>query len=287
VFVSSNLEPRLLTYGTNFNINAQLTNYWWFNANTNINVGGWDPVELRGGPALRVDPRINGHVGFGTDSRKNVRVELHLNVNRNWIADAMAVEVNGGVTVQARSNIDIYVGPSWFERTDHLQYIDQIDDDVGTRHYLFGRIQQTTATLTARMNWTFSPKLSLQIYAQPFVAAGAYSEYKDMNDPHAREFEDRFDVLSGNDYSISDGTVYVNHNGMYTFGQPDFDVRALRSTVVLRWEYRPGSTVFAIWSHGQGSDDASRFNLGNDLVSLGGAPQENIVMVKANYWIGL
>jgi len=286
-FVSTNLEPRLLTYGANLNINAQLTNYWSFNAGANLQMGGWDPVELRGGPALRTDTRLSGRVGVGTDYRKPVRGELSMGVFRNWIADSIFVDISSGVTVQARSNIDITVGPTWFERTDPLQYIDQVDDDVGQRHYIFGRISQTTFALTTRVNWTFSPKLSLQVYAQPFVAAGTYSEFKDVNDPHAQRFADRFDVLEGTDYTINDGVVYVNHNGSYAFDHPDFDVRNLRSTVVLRWEYRPGSTVFAIWSHGQSNSDASRFDLGNDLANLARASGENIVMVKANYWIGL
>jgi hypothetical protein len=137
------------------------------------------------------------------------------------------------------------------------------------------------------VNWTFSPHLSLQIYAQPFIAAGNYSEYKDVDNPHAKRFEDRFYRLAGNDYGVMDGTVTVSHNGTYAFDKPDFDIQQLRSTVVLRWEYRPGSTVFAIWSHGRSDSLDSRFDLANDLTHLASAPGEHIVMVKANYWIGL
>jgi hypothetical protein len=58
--------------------------------------------------------------------------------------------------------------------------------------------------------------------------------------------------------------------------------------MVLRWEYRPGSTVFAIWSHGQTSQiDDGRFHFAEDLSGLARASAENLVMVKANYWIGL
>ena len=150
--------------------------------------------------------------------------------------------------------------------------MDTIDDTAGMRHYVFARIHQTTASLTARVNWTFSPRLSLQLYAQPFLAAGTYSEYKDVDNPHAARFEDRFTLLDGTEFEI---------------GRPDFDFGQLRSTMVVRWEYRPGSAVFAIWSHGQTSSTDTRFDLGPDLANLVGAPSENIVMVKANYWIGL
>ena len=76
--------------------------------------------------------------------------------------------------------------------------------------------------------------------------------------------------------------------GTYSFSRPDFSFAQVRSNVVVRWEYRPGSTVFAIWSHGQtNSNDDGRFRLGRDLADLAGTRSEDIVMVKANYWIGL
>jgi hypothetical protein len=85
-----------------------------------------------------------------------------------------------------------------------------------------------------------------------------------------------------------DQTVFVNHAGQYSFDQPDFSIQQLRSTMVLRWEYRPGSTLFAIWSHGRTNQFTDgRFALGRDLSGLASADSENIVMVKANYWIGL
>ena len=287
LYISSNFEPRMLTYGGNWGINAQLANYWSFFANGNVNMPGWDVMDMRGGPALRVDTRVNGRVGFSTDNRKPVRVDFSTGVQRNWIADATTYDISAGLFVQARSNIDVSIGPSWYARTDPMQYITQVDDDAGVRHYLYGTIDQTTVALTTRVNWTFSPKLSLQLYAQPFIAAGRYTEYKDVDNPHARTFADRFTALTAGDTMLQDGTVFVNRNGAYSFEQPDFDIQQLRSTVVLRWEYRPGSTLFAIWSHGQNDDGTNRFDLGNDLARLGHAPGENVVMVKANYWIGL
>jgi len=87
---------------------------------------------------------------------------------------------------------------------------------------------------------------------------------------------------------LQDGTFHAVNNGSFTFDRPDFSFRQLRSTLVVRWEYRPGSTVFAVWSHGRTSDsDDGRFRLGSDLRELGNTEGENLVMVKANYWIGL
>jgi len=273
LFEQNTLEPELVTYGFNADVSTQLASYWSFSAGTNIQFPGYDPVELRGGPALRTNTRIAGRVSASSDSRKAVRADLSIDAVRDPTTDSMAVGVNVGATIQARTNLDIFVGPSWFERTDPLQYIDEAVDTAGMTHYVFGRIRQTTAAMTLRLNWTLSPTLSFQGYAQPFVAAGRYDQLKDVDDPRARRFEDRFTRLTGREsFAIDD---------------PDFNIGELRSTLVLRWEYRPGSTVFAIWSHGQENERDSRFSLGSDLGDLTRAASEDIIMVKANYWVGL
>ncbi len=288
LFMSSTLEPRLLTYGTDTGIFAQLANYWTLRTGFHTEAGGWDVAALRGGDALRTNTRYAMAAGASSDSRKDVRVNVNVNGNRDPAADSMTFGLDASTTIQARSNLDISVGLGWMQRTDPLQYVDTVEDTMGNTHYVFGTIQQTVASLTARANWTFSPKLSLQVYAQPFIAAGNYRELKDVDNPHAKNFADRFHELGGNEYSVMDDTVSVSHNGNYSFDRPDFDFAELRSTVVLRWEYRPGSTVFAIWSHGRSNDSTSgRFDLANDIADLGRAPGEHIVMVKANYWIGL
>ncbi|HUS32318.1 MAG TPA: DUF5916 domain-containing protein [Kofleriaceae bacterium] len=272
-FMQNTFEPQIVVYGFNADIGGQLANYWSMRGAINVQGAGNDPIEMRGGPALRTDPRYALHLTANSDSRKKVRVDLDFAAERKPETDYMLVRVDTGLFVQARSNIDVSIGPTWTEATDPLQYVDQIDDTAGMTHYLFGRIRLTTVSLTTRMNWTFSPKLSLQVYAQPFVAVGSYSEYKDVDNPHADRFEDRFKPITGGE--------------SFTFDKPDFNFGQLRSTMVLRWEYRPGSALFAIWSHGQTADGTGLFDLGNDLATLARSASENIVMVKANYWIGL
>ena len=289
VFAVATFEPRMETYGYELNTHWQLTNYWQINAGANLANNLWDYQYLRGGPTLHQDPNVNGYFEVDSDNRKRVWASIVGRVNTLWDQDEWDGGIDAGVTVQARPNIDLFVGPSWYQRNDPEQFVSEADDTAGMPHYVMARIAQTTASMTMRLNWTFSPHLSLQAYAQPFVATGRYSDYKDFYNPHASTFTDRFHQLQGNEYSIDDaGTVHATYNGSYSFDKPDFDLRQLRSTVVLRWEYRPGSYVFAVWSHAATSQiDDGRFRLGQDLSGLVHAPAENVVMVKANYWIGL
>ena len=292
VFSVQTFEPRLTDVGLESNGSVQFANYWSLAAGLNLFDARWSPYSLRGGPALRNDFGTFGWVNLNTDTRKPVWFSLNGFGGHNFTSGFFEGGVDLGATVQARSNLDVFVGPSVYHRNDPMQYIDQIDDEmaVGRTHYVFGRIHETNASMTVRANWTFSPHLALQVYAQPFVASGRYAELKDVDHPGAERFSDRFHAFTPDEVRLSDGTYRVMRGGQsFGFDQPDFNFRQLRSTVVVRWEYRPGSTVFAIWSHGQTSDalDDGRFRLGRDLADLGRASSENIVMVKANYWIGL
>jgi len=279
VFTVSNFEPTLLTYGIEAGTSMQFKNYWSLNYYTNLAHNIWDPVALRGGPALHVDPGVNMNATLQTDNRKALMLSLSPRYSHAFDSGAYNIGADLGATIQARSNIDIYLGPSFSHRRDPMQYVAEADDAGGTPHYILSGISQNTLSLTARVNWTFSPHLSLQVYAQPFIATGSYFDLKDVNNPHAENFQDRFTVIARD---------YASYAGPLVFDKPDFDVRQLRSTVVLRWEYRPGSTVFAIWSHGQTSTvDNGAFHPWDDVSALAHASQQNLVMVKANYWIGL
>lgn len=288
VYLVSTLEPTLGDVGLEANINAQLVNYWNFAAGVNLDYAYWDWQALRGGESLHGDARRQGWVNVNTDTRKRVWVSFNAYAGRTQAQDEIDGGVDVGVTVQARSNIDLFLGPSFSDRVDTMQYIDQVDDTLGQTHYVFGKIRQTVAGLTMRLNWTFSPRLSLQAYAQPFVASGSYSQLKDVNDPRAEKFRDRFTPIANP--MLADNTYMVTapSGASYEVGRPDFNFRQLNSTLVLRWEYRPGSSIFAIWSHGRTDEvDDGRFKLRRDLGGLARAEGENVVMVKANYWIGL
>lgn len=292
IFAISDFSPELATYGYECNAHVQLLSFWHVNAGCNFNRSPWSFGALRGGPALRGTEDLNGFMNVTSDTRKPVWAQVNANLDYDPIGGGISGGVDLGATIQARPNLDIFLGPSWSSRTDPLQYVSEVDDAVnGTPHYIFGAIDQTTLGMTVRVNWTFSPRLALQAYAQPFIATGRYGEFKDVDNPHAKAFADRFHTFSGREWREQDGTVFVDRNGdgveEISFSNPNFDFRQMRSTVVLRWEYRPGSNLFAIWSHGQTASDDARLALAHDLSLLARAPAENIVMVKANYWIGL
>ncbi|HEU4728174.1 MAG TPA: DUF5916 domain-containing protein [Kofleriaceae bacterium] len=290
VFGIETFEPRLIDYGLEYNGNIQFGSYWTLAGGGSVERSRWSTSSLRGGRALRLDPGYGNYANLTTDTREPVWFSLNAYGFTNPTSGLINGGIDLGATIQARSNLDITIGPSIFGRRDPLQYIDEVPDQMGVSHFVFGRIHQTDLSMTLRVNWTFSPHLTLQVYAQPYLSSGRYDELKDVDNPGAERYADRFHVLGRGELALADGTYQASRDGaLFSFDQPDFNFRQLRSTVVLRWEYRPGSTVFAIWSHGQTSDqlDDGRLRLGRDLTDLSTADSENIVMVKANYWFGL
>lgn len=293
LYQERDLEPRLMGYGGNVNGGGLLKNYWQVWGGLELNRNLWQTTALRGGPALHRDNSMATWWEVASDSRKAFSAGVNTWYSNTPATGSYAGELGFFAKVQAASNLEISANPFFAQSVNDSQYIDQVDDDAGVTRYLVGRIKQTSASLTLRVAWTFSPKLSLQAYAQPFLATGKYAHYKEVSNAGAAAPSSRYTVLTPGDYMEENGdTIAVDRDRdgatEYAFEKPDFGVRELRSTLVLRWEYRPGSSVFAIWSHGQSSDDYDGdFRFGRGLSRLGRAEAEDIVMLKANYWIGL
>jgi uncharacterized protein DUF5916 len=145
---------------------------------------------------------------------------------------------------------------------DESQWIEAEDG-----HYVFGRLDQHTVGLTTRVNYTLSPRLSIQIYAQPFVSSGDYLDFKELADGRTKQYGDRFRPY---DYTSN----------------PDFNYRSFRTTNVLRWEYRPGSTLFVVWQQGREATlDQGAFDFRRDIGGVFDAPATNVFLVKWAYWL--
>jgi hypothetical protein len=286
--------PQLNNIGGNVNGGVTLKNQWGGGGGISVDRPYWSVAALRGGPALRSEPAWNVWGNLRSDPRRTVAFTSDGWLWRRGAGDSWEAGGNAGLTVQARSNLDVFVGPSFEVRTEDQQYIDELTDEADAPHYVFGRIRQVVTGMTVRGSWTFSPALSLQVYAQPYIASGVYAGYKEASDPGSRRYEDRYHEYATGEIAIDRANESIsidrNRDGQsdFTFDLPDFNFRELRSNVVLRWEYLPGSAVFFIWSHGRSEEVSDgRYRGWDDLSALAQATGEHLVMVKANYWIGL
>jgi len=165
---------------------------------------------------------------------------------------------NASIGVSASHDIN---DSQWFQN-----YGDIVNTD--TAHITFAQLDQWTMSVTTRINYTMSPTLSLQIYAQPFTSIGDYTEWKELTaTPRARKYDDRFQS-----YSAADP-------GGVNFKQ-------LNTNTVLRWEYRPGSILFLVWQQGredfQGSPTGFQFR--RDYGEFLKLHPNNTFLIKMSYW---
>ena len=172
------------------------------------------------------------------------------------------------------------------------------DPTYGSR-YLFADLERRDLSMVTRVNMTFTPRLSLELFAQPLVSSADYVTYKQLSRPGTFDFEDLEDGVAGEGGCVGGRTcvddagrrlVDFDGDGVADddFADRDFNLRSLRATAVLRWEYRPGSTVFVVWQRQQAERaSVGDFDVGRDLDALFAAPSDDRFIVKVNWWLGL
>jgi hypothetical protein len=280
--------------GAGGNVNAHFTflNYWSTGFGVNRNFEGLSTGALRGGPGMIEPGNWNGWGYLETDSRKAVRVS----VNGWGYTQPASGSSEWGSAVSLRwrplANLDFTASPNLNKRHDNWQYV-TTQDALGATHYVFADLHQTTVGTQLRGNLTFLPTLSLQLYVEPFIATGAYGGYKEVSNPRAAKYVDRFATYAADQLgSDGDGNVLVDLDRDGTtdlaLDNPNFRYLSLRGNAVLRWEYRRGSTLFLVWQHGREDfNHQGSFSLRQGLDQLFAAPARNTLLVKVNYWLSI
>jgi len=258
----------------NTNTHVQFQNRWWLHAGGTVGQLGATYCDrcARGGPALRNSAFQNVWGGIEGDSRHAVTPYLWSSYFRGDEGLSHGWDVSPEVDVRVASQLNVSLSFSVSGNTDDSQWYGNFTDTAGTTHYTFAHLDQITTSLTGRVDFTFTPTLSLQVYAQPFVTKGTYTDVRELNDPRAADYADRFRPYDDRAASVDPG---------------GFNFKQFRSNVVLRWEYRPGSALYLVWATGRSASaplegDRSITGNFNDLFRL---PSNDTFLVKASYWI--
>ena len=270
---SWNTGGELLEMGGNINAHASLLNQWGLHAGVNINslAGSSDDRVARGGPSVRQVFNRSGWAGIEGDSRQRVTPFLFARGQFNDASGSWNVGVDPELAIRVSSRMQARIGASFSHSVSDAQWYDNVVDAQGTTHYTFARLDQHVASLTTRLDVTATRNLSLQLYASPFVATGDYSNWKELADPKAASYADRYKPYQSA-ASLS-----------------DFNFKEFRSNAVVRWEYRPGSSLFFVWSQGRQQDGANpgSFEAARDMRDLFRTRPDNTFLVKASYWFSL
>jgi hypothetical protein len=261
---SHNFDGDRLGLGGNINLHAQFTNLWNSGGGINVNARSFDDRLTRGGPGGYTLPNVNGWYYLSTDGRRKVSFNWNLNFFRT--SRSHGVQIEPSVTVRPTAALSVEFGHMFDQNLNDAQWISEEIRDDRTR-YVFGRLDQHTSSMTTRVNYTITPNLSVQVYAQPFVSSGNYTQFKELVNGRAPDYDERYTPY-----------VYV--------GSPDFKVLSFRTTNVMRWEYKPGSTLFVVWQQGrEGLGTPNGFRYGQDFGDVFATASSNALLVKLAYWL--
>jgi Domain of unknown function (DUF5916)/Carbohydrate family 9 binding domain-like len=270
--------------GINTNWHVQLPNQWWVHLGgtlNNFSVTTYDDRASRGGPALRNEPSWNMFTGFEGDSRWRVTPYLFGGTWRNDEGRSEGWWVEPSINfnrISTRFSAGLYVYYEWQDE-DNQPWGNYGDAGSDTTHHTFAALDQTWLSVTARLNFTLTPNLSFQFYGQPAISTGTYTNLRELNDPRAENYDDRYKpFLYDCDGNAATSTTACNPQG--------FDYKEFNTNAVVRWEYRPGSAIFLVWQQGrfQNVNQASEFDGREDFKELFSLHPNNTFLIKASYW---
>ena len=268
-----NTSGARLENAMNFNGHMGLNNNWDVHLGGTLNklTPSFCDRCTRGGPLLRQSRGFFPWGGFNTDSRRMVAAGMWVNL---WYTDegkSHGSSLSPYVSFRPSPQTQINIGSGFSHDNNDSQWLDNFTANNGTIHYAFAHLFQRTVSMNTRVNYTVTPNLTFELYAEPFVTTGRYTNVREVSStPDASSYDARFRA-----YTPPAGTSLVLK---YT---------QLRSNSVVRWEYRPGSTLFLVWAHGRTDDEDKRLDRSwsNDYRDLFSRHPDNTFLIKLAYWM--
>ena len=265
----------------------EFLNQWMVSPSVHFRNEGYDNRVLRGGEAMRLPALWEGSLDFHTDMAKKFIISLNATKEVAQNENYRNSFVQATVTTIPYNVLKLSASVNYSENMDNLQYVDTkiLGTDI---KYILAHLNQKTLGATFRIDYNITPEISIQYYGSPFASVGKYSKLKEVTNPRAASYSDRFKLLNtqfvGNTYQVAATT----DTPAYSINNPDFTFNQFRSNLVFRWEYRPGSQIFFVWGNERtGWRNDSNSKVGKAVSDLKDVSPTNIFLIKLSYWFSL
>ena len=273
------VETHWTTGGLPASTGAQLHTSASFNNNwggaitaTASDFGGVNCVSCaRGGPSLRQSPKLGIRFDLVGDPRPLFVPTSAVRWGRSDEGRSWYRGADLGATLRLASRFSASLGASFDHVVNDQQWIANYGAILSdTTHYTFAQLHQDILALTARANWTATPELSFQLYAQPYLTSGSFAQWRELAAPRAPAYDGRFRPYNG-------GASPEAFN---------FSYKQFNSNAVIRWEFRPASVLFLVWQQGrvETATNIGTFDAPRDARDLFSAHPDNTLLLKASYW---
>jgi len=284
-----NFNGSYIGSGSHLALSFTFLNRWNLQTNLIYHTEALDTRILRGGYDMLIPHNLMSFGQISTDASKKVVFGIQYDVSAAGQNSANAFQLGPQVTVRPINTLRVGLTASYAENYNQLQYV-TTEEVPGDTRYIMGAIDQQTFSATFRMDYSITPEISIQYYGSPFISRGLYSEYKYVHDPKANEYQERFTIYQN---PIKDnGSIWLDENRAdippYAIADPDFNFFQFRSNLVLKWEYRPGSLFYLVWSSDRsGGAVPVGSSMNESFHQLWDAYPSNIFLAKFSYWFSL
>jgi hypothetical protein len=264
---------------------------WRFTQRLGYDSEVFDTRGLRGGPGIKLPGSVSGSVAVTSDSTKDWMWWTSVYLSRSLEGESRYLGLWPGFQIKRGSRFRFSFNIGYNEADYQNQWVGETQRmDRPETAYLLGRMRRDTFESTIRLDYNFSPEITLSYYGNLYLTTGRYTEFKLVTYPRADRLESRYFRFRDDEaMRLSGDRLQLTYSGWpLHLDDPDFNYRSFRSNLVLRWEYKPGSTLYVVWSHDRNDSEIEHVaHLLRDVERLAEIPANNTLLIKASYWFSI
>lgn len=269
--------------------NVTLRNFWTAALSVSYSARALSDNLSRGGPMMGTPSSVGVSSGIGSNAASRRRWRMDISTSRDELG-GWNIAPAASVIARVGSRFEFTGEPRFSASETARQYVTARNDGRAVTYggrYIFAAIRRSEVALRMRANFALTPSTTIESYFEPFVSSGRYDTFGELAASRAlalREYGTMGTTITAPDDNgrrtvAADGRVFVLPNY-------DFSVRSFRSNVVLRSEWRPGSTLFLVWQQNRSLNDQVGRPVGpSNLVDALSAPGTNFFSAKMSFWL--
>lgn len=257
----------------------------------------WNTVDtrrLRGGPDLKYTNNFESSISVNTDRAKKVMMRLEY-YGRQYLAETSYYnEIRPAAVFRVGNHLKLTTQFNYAWNKDNLQYVATVPlisnamTSPNKPLYIMGKMNQQTYGITINAQYNLTPDLSIQYYGSPFTSIADFTDFKIATNTLDKKYTNRFQSIPTETLKLQEGIYTSTKDGQLTFKNSNFSFNEIKSNLVIRWEYLPGSTAYLVWEHNRSNRQGTYYpGWANNLDHMFALPANNTIMLKLNYWLGL
>jgi hypothetical protein len=261
-------------------------NFWETQVSFGIDEAAEDDRLTRGGPTMGTPRGWSSSFMLRNSDAARTRANLRLELEGNEDGGS-GMELSADLTFRPATRWQLTLSPVIEREINERQYVSTLEQGPAAtfgRRYVFAFVDRTTLSSEIRLNYAFKPDVNLEFYGEPFAASGRYYDFAQLAAPGSRL---RLPLTTVEGSPSASSVALTDGTSNFTLRNRDFNVLSFRSNLVLRWEWRPGSTLYLVWQQDREESEISRARVGfRDIFGSFGAAGHNVLAVKTTFWLG-